>query len=274
MPEPQGFGYAGNLCLAEAMEIAGHWFDIEQLDDSLFRVSEPHVVSFMRANMFMVKGSTHCLLVDAGNGVVPLRPFLQAHGLDPGIIIASHAHADHIGGLHEWPLVLAHSAEAEGLARLDPGVTLAGQDYNILDIATLMTGDASLKGPMITALPHAGYTARDYRLIAPHVQPIEDGYRIDLGNRSFEALHVPGHCPGQLAFWDAENSVLLGCDAIYDDEPLDTLHHSSRSDYRRSLSRLLALRPNLTHGGHGGPMILARLHEVIETYLAATASLA
>ena len=45
-------------------------------------------------------------------------------------------------------------------------------------------------------------------------------------------------------------------------------------DYRRSLSRLLALRPILTHGGHGGPMNLARLHEVIETYLAATASLA
>jgi glyoxylase-like metal-dependent hydrolase (beta-lactamase superfamily II) len=249
------------------MDIADHWFDIEQLDDSLFRISEPHVVEFMRANMFVVRGTKDCLLVDGGNGVVPLKPFLAAHGLNPTIVVASHAHADHVGALHEWPLTLVHKAEADGLARIDPNATLAGKNYNIFDMTTLMTGDASLTGPMITALPHAGYKAGDYRLIAPQVEAIADGHRIDLGNRSFEVLHVPGHCPGQLAFWDADNSVLLGCDAIYDDEPLDTLRHSNRTDYARSLRRLLALEPHVTHGGHGGPMNTPRFRQIIEGYL-------
>ncbi len=252
------------------LPVAENWFEIVQLDDSLFRVSEPHVVSFMRGNIFVVKGRHECLLIDGGNGVVPLRPFLQSHGLEPTIVVASHAHADHIGGLHEWPLTLIHSSEAEGLAALDPGVTLASTAYNILDIATLMTGDPSLEGPMITALPYAGFTAADYKLVAPQVQAIESGRNIDLGGRSFEVLHLPGHCPGQLGFWDAANKVLIGCDAIYDGGLLDTLHHSNRDDNRRSLQRLLTLEPQITHGGHGGPMGLERFRDVIETYLAET----
>lgn len=249
------------------LPIAESWFELKQLDDSLFRISEPHVVSFMRANMFVVRGSKGCLLVDGGNGVVPLRPFLASHGLHPTIVVASHSHADHIGALHEWPLTLAHATEAAGLARLDPDATLAAESYTIFDMATLMTGDASLKGPMITALPHEGFGPLDYRLIAPNVQAIEDGFILDLGDRTFEVLHIPGHCPGQLAFWDAANRVLLGCDAIYDGEPLDTLHHSDRVDYRHSLRRLLALEPEIIHGGHGGPMGPQRFREVIEAYL-------
>lgn len=250
------------------METASHWYDIARLDDGLFRISEPHIVEFMRSNMFVIKGSKHCLLVDGGNGVVPLRPFLANHGLEPSLVLASHAHADHIGALHEWPLTLADRSEAEGLARLDPDATLAAEGYNIFDMSTLMTGDASLQGPMITALPRAGYSAHDFRLVAPKVQAIDDGYVIDLGGRVLEVLHVPGHCPGQLALWDAANKTLIGCDAIYDDDPLDTLHHSNRDDYRLSLRRLLALNPKVTHGGHGGPMNLTRFRAVIDTYLA------
>lgn len=252
------------------LPVAGHWFDITQLDDGLFRVSEPHVVSFMRGNIFVVKGRAECLLIDGGNGVVPLRPFLQSQGLEPTIVVASHAHADHIGGLHEWPLTLIHRSEAEGLATLDPGVTLASTAYNILDISTLMTGDLNLEGSMITALPYAGFTAADYKLIAPQVQAIEGGMKFDLGGRSFEVLHLPGHCPGQLGFWDAANKVLIGCDAIYDSDLLDTLHHSNRADNRNSLQRLLKLEPRTTHGGHGGPMGLERFRQVIETYMAET----
>jgi glyoxylase-like metal-dependent hydrolase (beta-lactamase superfamily II) len=172
--------------------------------------------------------------------------------------------------LHEWSLVLGHSSEAEGLAELDPDTTLAGADYDITDIRTLKTGDASLEGSMITALPYDSFTAKDYRLKAPSVQAIDEGYLIDLGTRKFEVLHLPGHCPGQLGFWDATNKVLIGCDAIYDDEPLDTLHHSDRAANRKSLQRLLALDVKVVHGGHGKAMTPARMREVIETYLAET----
>ena len=257
--------------IVQGMPVAGDWYSIQQLDEAIFKIFEPHVVSFMRGNMFVIRGRDQCLLVDGGNGVVPLRLLLQARGLDPTIVVASHAHADHIGALHEWPLTLVHSAEAAGLAALDPNVTLAAKGYDILDISTLMTGDPDLKGAIITALPFAAFTARDYQLRAPNVRAIEDGAIIDLGDRRFQVLHLPGHCPGQIGLWDAANRVLIGGDAIYDGEPLDTLPHSNRADNRKSLQRLLELEPRVVHGGHNGAMDLQRYRHVITTYLARTA---
>jgi glyoxylase-like metal-dependent hydrolase (beta-lactamase superfamily II) len=251
------------------LPVATHWYDIEQLDDTLFKIWEPHVIDFMQANMFVVKGTRDCLLIDGGNGVVPLRPFLAEHGLNPTIVVASHAHADHIGALHEWPVTLAHPSEAQGLATLDPDVTLAKPGYSIMDIGTLITDGSGPMGATITALPFAAFTAKDFQLKAPpHVQTIEDGAIIDVGDRRFDVLHVPGHCPGQLAFWDEANKVLIGCDAIYDYKPLDTLHHSDKAVYRTSFERLLKLEPKVTHGGHMGPMGLSRYREVINSYLA------
>lgn len=253
------------------LPIASHWYDIEQLDDTLFKVWEPYVIDFMQANMIVVKGERECLLIDGGNGVVPLRPFLARHGLNPTIVVASHSHADHIGALHEWPVTLVHPTEAQGLATLDPDVTLAKPGYSIMDIGTLMTDGTGPTGPTISALPYDGFTAKDFSLKPPQrVETIEDGAIIDVGGRLFEVLHVPGHCPGQLAFWDKANKVLIGCDAIYDYEPLDTLHHSNKAVYRKSFQRLLELEPRMTHGGHMGPMDLARYREVIETYLGGT----
>jgi glyoxylase-like metal-dependent hydrolase (beta-lactamase superfamily II) len=250
------------------LPVADHWYDIEQLDDTLFKVWEPHVISFMQANMFVVKGTRECLLIDGGNGVVPLRPFLAEHGLNPTIVAASHSHADHIGALHEWPMTRVHASEAQGLATLDPDVTLAKPGYSIMDIGTLMTDGTGPTGPTISALPYAGFTAKDFVLKPPpSVQTIDDGVIIDVGGRHFEVLHLPGHCPGQLALWDAANKVLIGCDAIYDYPPLDTLHHSNKADYRKSFERLLKLEPQVTHGGHLGPMGLERYREVIEGYL-------
>lgn len=247
---------------------ASHWYEIEQLDETLFKVWEPHVIDFMQANMFVVRGERECLLIDGGNGVIPLRPFLAKHGIHPSIVVASHAHADHIGALHEWPLTLVHASEARGLATLDPDVTLAKPGYSIMDIGTLMTDGTGPTGPTISALPFADFTAKDFKLRAPQsVKTIEDGVIIDLGARCFEVLHVPGHCPGQLAFWDEANKVLISCDAIYDYAPLDTLHHSNKVDYRNSFERLLMLEPKVTHGGHMGSIDLARYREVIETYL-------
>jgi glyoxylase-like metal-dependent hydrolase (beta-lactamase superfamily II) len=100
------------------------------------------------------------------------------------------------------------------------------------------------------------------------VHPIEEGHVIELGGRSFEILHVPGHCPGELSLWDFESGALIAGDAIYDDDPLDTLLHSSPNHYRRSLARLMALKPRITHGGHGASMNFERLRGIIESYLA------
>ena len=45
---------------------------------------------------------------------------------------------------------------------------------------------------------------------------IGEGDVIDLGDRAFEVLHLPGHSPGSIGLWDPAAGTLFSGDAIYD----------------------------------------------------------
>lgn len=46
--------------------------------------------------------------------------------------------------------------------------------------------------------------------------PIYDGEVIDLGNRTLEAIHLPGHTPGSTALLDTESGMLFSGDPVQD----------------------------------------------------------
>ena len=49
------------------------------------------------------------------------------------------------------------------------------------------------------------------------VSPLCEGDVIDIGNRRFEVISIPGHTPGSIALLDAQNRILLAGDSILDD---------------------------------------------------------
>ena len=49
------------------------------------------------------------------------------------------------------------------------------------------------------------------------VSPVWEGDIIDLGNRRFEVILIPGHTPGCIALLDEQNRVLIGGDSVLDD---------------------------------------------------------
>jgi glyoxylase-like metal-dependent hydrolase (beta-lactamase superfamily II) len=46
------------------------------------------------------------------------------------------------------------------------------------------------------------------------VSPLWDGDEIDIGGRSFEVIHIPGHTPGSIALLDRANRVLVAGDSV------------------------------------------------------------
>ena len=44
--------------------------------------------------------------------------------------------------------------------------------------------------------------------------PLWEGDIIDLGNRNFEIILIPGHTPGSIALLDRENRILIGGDSV------------------------------------------------------------
>jgi len=254
-----------------AFKVADQWFERAGLADAITHIWEAHVPALLRCNIWHVRGRDSDLVIDTGMGIASLREFARDILERPAAAVATHAHIDHIGGHHEFDRCLVHSSELAGLCSCAGDYTLADADFNPLDMASLRIPPVAgyeFTGPVADALPWAGFDLGSYRLRPPaHAEPVEDGDVIDLGDRHFEVLHLPGHSPGSIGLLEHATGTLFSGDAIYDGPLIDTLHHSSIPDYVRSLKRLLEVPVRVVHAGHDPSFGRDRLHELVRQQL-------
>jgi len=91
--------------------------------------------------------------------------------------------------------------------------------------------------------------------------------RIDLGDRSFAVLHLPGHSPGSIGLWDEANGLLFSGDAVYDGPLLADLPGTDKAAYAATLKRLRDLPVEVVHAGHDPSFGRDRLHAIVREYL-------
>jgi glyoxylase-like metal-dependent hydrolase (beta-lactamase superfamily II) len=96
---------------------------------------------------------------------------------------------------------------------------------------------------------------------------LEEGEIIDLGDRNFEVLHLPGHTPGSIGLYERASETLFSGDAIYDGPLVDMLPESDIVAYAKTLKRLRELPVRAVHGGHEPSFDGDRLIEIIDDYL-------
>lgn len=230
------------------------WYVTRTFGDGVTLISEHHIDPFYRCNIWHVRGRRHDLLIDSGMGVVSLTGMLPWLAERPIVALASHTHFDHIGSHHEFAERVCHRAEPGILADPEPRATLA-ERYAVID--------------MFDALPPGGYVQREYRVrAAPATRLVEHGDVIDLGDRQFQVLHVPGHSPGSIALWEAASATLFSGDAVYDGPLVDDAYHSSTGDYLATMERLRALPVSVVHGGHFPSFGRERYLALIDDYIA------
>lgn len=122
---------------------------------------------------------------------------------------------------------------------------------------------------LIDAVPHDGYVPGDYGIVSAAItRTVEEGDRIDLGDRSFEVLHLPGHSPGNIGLWEERTGVLFTGDAVYDGPLIDSLPDSDVAAYLETMERLRKVPARVVHGGHDPSFGRARLIELIDAYVA------
>ena len=212
------------------------WWRTTRLADDVTLIDEPHIEPFYRCNCWHVRGRDGDMLVDSGMGVVSLRRWVPLVTERPLEAVASHTHFDHVGCHHEFEQRSVHRAEAAILATPTRRATLA-EPYVTDDI--------------FTSLPPEPYASDAYEVTpAPPTRLLEDGDRIDLGDRSFEVIHTPGHSPGGIALWEAATGTLFSGDIVYDGPLIEDTYHSNAADYAGSMRRLLDLPVRVVHGGH------------------------
>ncbi len=179
---------------------ASPWFRFTETAPGVWRIDEPHVSEFMQANAWLIRGRDRWLLVDTLNGIERLSDALPSQAMENLTVVLTHGHADHAGSAHEFGHVLAPAIEAEGIATADPMITLAGPGYGTESLAGLIVGPPRLTGPLVTAPPPSGAPGFAGPRPTAVARTLSEGDQIDLGNRAFSVIALPGHSPAASAF--------------------------------------------------------------------------
>jgi glyoxylase-like metal-dependent hydrolase (beta-lactamase superfamily II) len=253
---------------AAELEVADEWWVVERFDDGVVLVGEPHVHPLLRCNVWLVQGSSGGLVVDTALGLRPLRGLVEQH-LDGSLLaVATHAHGDHVGGLHEFDRRAVHAAEANVVA--EAGLTTLVSGFFPSTVTGPYLDDGyDVPDLLIDAAPEPGFDPAAV-VIAPAeaTRVLHDGDVVDLGDRRFEVLHLPGHSPGSIGLWEADTGTLFSGDAVYDGPLLDELDGSDIDAYLTTMARLRELPVRVVHGGHEPSFGRDRLVELCDAYLA------
>lgn len=238
--------------------VCDRWFSTEKISDNLYLITEPHYYWYNRANLWLIKGRTQDLLIDTGLGVSSLRQYIASLLDKPLLAIASHIHFDHSGGMHEFEQRAIHAAEASALR--------TGDDYEAL----CSKGQGWVLPEHFHCLPYEGFTVETYTLNAAEPTHIlNEGDVLDLGDRAFEVMHLPGHSPGCIALYDSQARELFSGDVVYDGELLDELHCSHIPTYLSTFERLQQLPIETVYPGHYKTFGRDRYQQIIVEYLEA-----
>jgi glyoxylase-like metal-dependent hydrolase (beta-lactamase superfamily II) len=252
-----------------SLPIAEHWFRRDTFSDGVTLLSELYVDPFARCNIWHVRGRDRDLVIDTGLGVRSLREAASDLLDRPVTAVLTHSHFDHVGGAHEFAERIAHEAEVDEMARPQSFRGLTARALGDDLVRRLRGAGYDVPDDFLTALPSSGYDVEGYAVrAAPLTATVRDGDVVDLGDRAFEVMHLPGHSPGSIALWEAATRTLFSGDAIYDGPLLSDLPGSSRAAYIGTLRRLLSLDVVTVHAGHDPSFGKARLRTIAESYLA------
>jgi glyoxylase-like metal-dependent hydrolase (beta-lactamase superfamily II) len=240
------------------------WFQVEQLRTGDWRVSEPPVFGD-----YLLAGEERALLLDASVGVGDLRAMVDELVDVPVTLLLTHSHWDHVGAAHQFDDLRIHEAELppDGTVRYDH---VAGYGPYTLEQWLTDWQEAGRGFP-------DGFDPDSYEIQpAPGAEPAAGGEEIDLGGRTVELLHLPGHAPGQLGALDREAGALYGGDVVHVDRSL-YVHFGGCDihDCAETLARLRELRDEgafeTLYTAHNDPIedlsLLDTLHEGIRAIL-------
>ena len=123
------------------------------------------------ANSYLVNGKEKAALIDQAVNSSELYGFAQRLAGKPLTLFLTHGHPDHVFGL-----------DKVGEGWLHPA-----------DHRMIREGITGISAPVHNVKLH----------------PLEDRQLIDLGERTLQVLHLPGHTPGSVLFHDKQSGILF-----------------------------------------------------------------
>ena len=134
------------------------------------------------------EASKRAVVIDPGGDLPDIERAIAAAGVVVDKIWLTHGHVDHVG------------SAADLKARLEVSIEGPHKDDLVL-------------------LQHVAESARAFGISnASNVAPdrwLEDGDQVQVGELTFDVLHCPGHSPGSVALFNAEQRLAIVGDVLF-----------------------------------------------------------
>jgi len=191
------------------------------------------------------EGGRLCIVIDPGDEAMLIIQKLKELNWVPHSFFLTHGHFDHLAALPD----LISSFE-KGVFKGSPKTGIHSLDAhyigkNAIDAhhisMTAAGGDPSYVDALYKPMPEADILFEEGDTAGP-----------------FKVLHVPGHTPGSVSFYDEKEGVLFSGDTLFrGDYGRTDLPGGSEDEIRKSLKRLLYLpEETLVCPGHGAAVTI------------------
>ena len=203
------------------------WFDVYELDKGVKVIVEAKHSE--EVNAYLIPGRDRAVLFDTGLGFYDIKKVVEELYKGEIVVVNSHAHFDHIGGNQLFPKVLAFDDDfSRYTASRGTPTSVYG---NMLEEEMFAEGRPAHIDPKTFSLPPYQF------------EPLADGDSIDLGDRSLEVIHTPGHSSDSIMLLDGKNRLLFTGDtlyaaALYAHFQAEAFGGSDVEDYLKSLEKI------------------------------------
>ncbi|UJA32868.1 MBL fold metallo-hydrolase [Clostridium sporogenes] len=224
-----------------------NWFTIDQID------KDTHIISEYRhweeTHAYLLNGTERSLLVDTGLGICNIYDEVIKLTDKPVTAVATHIHWDHIGGHKFFPDFYAHEDELNWLNGEFP-LTLEQIKDMVVDRCDLPED----------------YNVDNYKFFqGTPTMVLKDNDIIDIGGRSIQVLHTPGHSPGHICFFEKERGYLFTGDLVYKDTLFAYYPSTDPKAYLKSIERVATFPVKKVFPAHHSldihPEILIRMRD-------------
>ena len=236
------------------------WFEVYEVGDGVFAIYEP--MQWQEIISYLILGSERALLFDTGMGIAPISHVVAELTELPIGVLNSHTHMDHVGG----------NAEFESIVAMDTDYTRERSRGLSNGRVRSEVEDEALCGPLPAGVSVDSYVSRPFAI----TEVVRDGHTLDLGDRSLEILHIPGHTPDAIALHDAASGYLWTGDSFYEGPIWLFAAETDLDGYRSAVARMADLAPRLTRvfPAHNTPIAdpvrLVELRDAFEGALTGT----
>ena len=223
---------------------------------------------FGLVNAFLAEGEEKCAAIDTGCGYGNIRTVMERLSSKPMIVLLTHKHPDHAGGIYRFRDCLIR------MNKDDEHCTFPGMGFD----NAFRKYYAESRGPS-----RCPGMEKDVISLIPEEEPdmsfdfinVEDGSTIDLGGRTLECIHTPGHTDGSICYLDKNNRILFSGDTVNNGIILMRQKDNGNElieKFNTTLSKLWKREKDFDRLaiGHGGPTIDK---SIIHDYLTITEGL-